>query len=69
MRNQILQLENADMLSDLRTLYCREFYLANHFIQGPHDKLALKENVSHTLKNEVIILIFWYYLKIVYRRG
>ena len=27
-------------------------------IQGPHDKLAQKEFLSHTLKNKVIILIF-----------
>ena len=34
------------------------------YIQGPHGNLGLKENLSHTLKNKVIILIFfcisWY---------
>ena len=28
------------------------------YIQGPHDKLAQKEFLSHTLKNKVFFLIF-----------
>ena len=28
-------------------------------ILGPHGNLALKENLSHTLKNKIIILIFF----------